>query len=79
MSKEFMVRCPHCKNIQKMMLSDILGAIANTTGMRGSGEEKPKSSSPESVNEENWIDLKDPCRVCKHKFSLNIVTGESRE
>ena len=79
MPKEYRVRCPYCDNVRKMILSDMLGSMATTTGMRGTAEEKPELPSPESLDEENWIDLKNPCRICKHKFSFNIVSGESRE
>jgi phage FluMu protein Com len=79
MSKEYEVKCPYCKKIRRMVISDLLGSIATTNGMRGNGDEKPKPSSPESLNEEYWIDLKGPCPACKRKFSFNIVTGESRE
>jgi DNA-directed RNA polymerase subunit RPC12/RpoP len=79
MAKEYEVKCPYCKNVRKMVLSDFLSSIMNTNGMRGTEEEKPKPPSPESANEENWIDLKSPCPNCSKRFSYNIVTGESRE
>ena len=79
MAKVYEVKCPYCGNTCKMMLSDLLGQIANTSGMRGGEEEKPKPPSPESLDEANWIDLKKPFPGCGHKFSFNIVTGESRE
>lgn len=79
MAKEFEVKCPYCKDVRKMYLSDMLRSIATTTGMRGAEDEKPKPPSPESRDEANWIDLKSPCPKCSKKFSYNIVTGESRE
>jgi hypothetical protein len=79
MAKEHQVKCPYCKDIRKMYLSDMLGSIATTTGMRGDEDTNPKKPSPESLDEQNWIDLKSPCSKCNRKFSYNIVTGESRE
>jgi hypothetical protein len=78
MAKEYEVKCPYCKDIRKIMFSDLLGQINIGSGMRGVEDEAP---SPESLNEENWIDLKDPCPNpnCRRKFSFNIITGESRE
>lgn len=79
MAKEYEVKCPYCANVRKMVLSDLLGQLARTSGMRGVEDEKPTPPSPESLDEQNWIDLKDPCPSCRRKFSFNIVTGESRE
>lgn len=80
MAKEYEVKCPYCMDIRKMVLSDLLGQLARTSGMRGVEDEKPTPPSPESLDEQNWIDLKkSPCPQCGHTFSFNIVTGESRE
>ncbi len=77
MAKEYAVKCPYCKDIRKMKVSDLIGQMINTNGIRGVDE--PKPPSPESTNEDNWIDLKKPCPNCGHTFSFNYVTGESRE
>lgn len=83
MAKEFDLKCPYCGDVRKMKISDVLreslATITATAGMRGDEDEKPKPPSPESLDEENWIDLKPPCPECGHRFSLNIVTGETRE
>jgi len=76
MAKVFEIKCPHCGRVQKMRFSDILGFIANTNGMRG--RENSNSPLSQSLNEENWIDLKNPCPACRLTFSYNIATGESR-
>lgn len=80
MAKEYQIKCPFCGCVQKLTLSDMLGSIVNTVGMRGAKDEKVKPlSSEESLDEANWIDLKSPCTKCERKFSYNIITGESRE
>ena len=76
MAKEFEVKCPYCKHVRKMVLSDLLGDINIGNGMRGVEDKTPSS---ESLNEESWVDLNTPCPKCNRKFSFNIVTGESRE
>jgi hypothetical protein len=78
MAKVYEIKCPYCGNVRKMGFSDVLSLAANTTTMRGE-EEKPKQPSPESLDEANWIDFKTPFPGCGHKFSFNIITGESRE
>lgn len=80
MAKEYEVKCPYCKYVRKIMLTGFTGQIVNTNGVR-SAEEKELSRQPslESLNEENWIDLQNPCPRCGRKFSFNIVTEESRE
>lgn len=78
MAKVYDVKCPYCKTVTKMMLSDMLGSIADGPGIRGA-EEEPKPPYSESLDEQNWIDLKTPCSVCGHRFSFNIIAGESRE
>jgi hypothetical protein len=80
MAKEYEVKCPYCGNVRKMMFPDLIREITITdAAIRGVEEEKPKPPSPESLDEQNWIDLKTPCPVCRRRFSFNIVTGKSRE
>lgn len=83
MAKEFDLKCPYCGDVRKVKVSDVLKeAVAKgvaTSGVRGNEEVKPKPHSPESLDEENWVDLKSLCPECGHRFSLNMVTGETRE
>lgn len=79
MAKEYEVKCPYCKFAYVLLISHNLEAVAKTSGMRDVEEEQHKSSSPESLDENNWFDLGDPCPNCHRTFSYNIITGESRE
>lgn len=79
MAKEYEVKCPYCQNVRKMRISDLMGQLTEASGLRGADDKKTNSTSPESLNEANWIDFKKPCPNCGHTFSFNYVTGDSRE